>query len=78
LSAEENLTEKFEAAAALVGAQLAQARREAKLTQTEVGKRLGMQQTSIARIESGKTNASLRTLMKVADAIGCEIDITIR
>ena len=57
---------------------LARARREAKLTQKDVAKKLGMQQTSIARIETGRTNASLKTLMRVADAIGCDLNITIQ
>jgi DNA-binding XRE family transcriptional regulator len=64
-----------ETAAQQIGSLLAAARKEAGLTQTDVGKALGMQQTSIARIEAGKTNPSLGTLEKICTVLNRKLII---
>jgi DNA-binding XRE family transcriptional regulator len=58
---------------------LAQARKENRVTQSEIQKKTGLPQQSISRIEKGtvqKQSPTLRTLLKYVDAIGCELTIT--
>jgi DNA-binding XRE family transcriptional regulator len=43
------------------------------LTQTQLAQQLGMQQSAIARIESGKSNPSLNTLLSLATALGVNL-----
>ena len=53
-------------------------RNEHGLTQTALGKRIGMPQAQISRIEAGGHTPSLDTLLRLADALGLEIDLSIR
>jgi transcriptional regulator with XRE-family HTH domain len=46
------------------------------VSQRELAKRAGMQQPTLARVESGKT-ASLRTLRRVADALNADVRVSI-
>jgi DNA-binding XRE family transcriptional regulator len=46
------------------------------LSQRELAQRAGLQQPALARVESGKT-ASLKTLRRVAEALGAEVRISI-
>lgn len=54
------------------------ARVHAGLTQTELAERMETSQPHIARLESGRTLPSLRTLLKIADATGTEAQVTLR
>jgi len=56
--------------------ELIKARTKAKVTQAELAKRIGTKSTAISRLESpnyGK--ASISMLKKVAQALGCELQI---
>jgi len=46
------------------------------LSQYKLAERAGMQQPTIARLEGGKT-ASLRTLRRVADALGADVKVSL-
>lgn len=46
------------------------------LSQRELAQQAGLQQPALARVESGKT-ASLKTLRRVAEALGAEVHISI-
>jgi len=50
--------------------ELIAARVKAGFTQTEVAERMGTKQSVVARMESGRTLPSLRTLSRYAQAIG--------
>jgi transcriptional regulator with XRE-family HTH domain len=52
-------------------------RTEQGLTQTALGKTLGIPQSQIARIEDGEHTPSLPTMVKVCDALGLELTLTI-
>ena len=52
-------------------------RTEHGLTQTALGKTLGIPQSQIARIEDGEHTPSLLTMVKVCDALGLELTLTI-
>ena len=50
-------------------------RRKKSLTQEQLAKLTGAKQSSIARVESGKHNPSLRLLEKIAEALDTKLDI---
>ncbi len=64
------LEEEFSLAAALI-----EARTRAGLSQEEVARRMDTKQTVIARLESGRTMPSTRTLKRFADATGTTLKI---
>jgi transcriptional regulator with XRE-family HTH domain len=53
-----------------------QARGHAHLTQAQLARRMGTTQAVIARLESGRTKPSTRTLERFADAIGMRLRIS--
>lgn len=48
-------------------------RKEKGLTQKGLGKLCGMADSAIRRYESGRANPKIKTLMKIAEALNCEI-----
>lgn len=65
------LEEEFELADALI-----KARSEAKMTQEQVAKAMGTTQEQVARLESGRTLPSTRTLKRYAQATGSRLRIS--
>lgn len=61
---------------ALIGS-LIEARNRARLSQAQLAERMNTTQTAIARLESGGTMPSTRTLMKFAKATGHKLRITL-
>lgn len=53
------------------------ARTTAGLTQAQLAERMGTSQSYIARLESGRTLPSTRTLLKVAEATGARPRFTL-
>ena len=66
------LEEEFALANALIGA-----RNSANLSQAELAERMGTSQSAIARLESGRTMPSTRTLRKLAEATGTKLRIVL-
>ena len=68
------------APARVVALRLVAYRAEHGLTQTALGRRLGMPQPAVARLESGEHVPSLETLVRLAEALEIEflVDITPR
>jgi predicted transcriptional regulator len=58
--------------------QLARARRESGLSQTELAARMGTSQSAVARLESGELDARLSTLERYAGALGRAVDWQVR
>lgn len=58
-----------------IGAIIRRARRNAGLTQTELGKRTGLRQATVSRLEKGEPATRLSTLLDVLTALGLEIII---
>ncbi len=54
--------------------ELARARREGGLSQTEIAARMGTSQSAIARLESGTLDARLSTLERYAAALGRTVE----
>lgn len=58
-----------------IGAIIRRERRKAKLTQAELGKRIGLRQATISRLEKGEDEMRLSTLLDALTALGLEIVI---
>jgi transcriptional regulator with XRE-family HTH domain len=67
----EVLGKEFELAAAMISA-----RARAGLTQAQLAKRMGATQPFVARLESGRTRPSTRTLERFAQATGTHLRIS--
>ena len=57
---------------------IAEVRLEKKLSQTQLAKLTGMHRSNICRIESGRQNISIDTLIRIFDALGMDISITLK
>ena len=53
---------------------LIERRNELHLSQMELARRIGMQQSAIARLESCGQNSTVVTLLKVADALDLDVE----
>ena len=51
--------------------ELIAARTQAGLTQADVAERMGTTQSTVARLEGGRSVPSLRSLQRYAQAVGC-------
>lgn len=69
--------EKFdeEAYAFYTGQILLDARKEVKMTQAELAKRINATKSYISRIESGAINPSVATFYRIMNALGLRIEI---
>ncbi len=61
-----------------IGYLILQARASADLCQAKLAARIGTSQTTIAPWESGKRLPSVRSLMRIADASGFELNVSLR
>jgi len=71
VAAYDALEEEFALAAALIGA-----RAQADMTQEQVAAAMGTTQAVVARLESGRTMPSTRSLKRFADATGTKLRIS--
>ncbi|MDR1091846.1 MAG: helix-turn-helix domain-containing protein [Prevotella sp.] len=55
---------------------LLEARKEARLTQTELAKRIGVDKSYISRIEKGITVPSVATFYRIVAALGRSVELT--
>lgn len=58
-----------------IGQALARRRRALGLSQAGLAAEMGTSQPAIARLERGRTNARLSTLVRYADAVGCTLRV---
>lgn len=56
-----------------VAERLYKLRRNLRLTQKELAARAKLQQNAVSRIEKGVNSLTLRTVQKVATALGCRV-----
>ena len=64
-----------EAYAFYTGQILLEARREAKVTQSELAKRISATKSYISRIENGSINPSVGTFYRIMNALGLRVEI---
>ncbi|MFI5956861.1 helix-turn-helix domain-containing protein [Cryptosporangium sp. NPDC051539] len=57
---------------------LADHRRAAGLSQTELAARMGTSQSSVARLEAGDVDPRMSTLERYAEALGGHLDVSLR
>jgi len=53
---------------------LKEKRREAKLTQAELAKKIGVSRSSVYAFEAGTREPSNETLVKISNVLGCSVD----
>lgn len=53
-------------------------RERSGLTQDEIAKRMGTKAPNVSRLESGRANPSLKTLMSYAQACGFKLDFSFK
>ncbi len=58
--------------------QIIEARKQQKLSQADLAKRIGTQKSNISRLESGNYNPSLDFLIKVAQCLGKDLKIQLK
>lgn len=58
-----------------IAAELLRARLRAGLSQTELAARMGTSQSAVARLESGDTLPSTKTLLRYAEATGSRVRV---
>lgn len=58
-----------------IGAIIRRARRNADLTQAELGARIGLRQATVSKLEKGEPATQLSTLLDALTALGLEIII---
>lgn len=63
---------------ARIAAQVTARRQELSLSQRELAELCGTTQSAIARFESGTRPPKLDTLIGMAEALDCELDVTFR
>lgn len=61
----------------LIGQHIREARKSQKLTQKELGERLGVQTAQISKIENGR-NITITTIVRVLNALGLSADFSIK
>ena len=52
-----------------------QARKEAKLTQSELAEKLGSSKSYISRVETGRTEPKVSTFYRIASALGLSVEL---
>ncbi|MGF6310296.1 ribosome-binding protein aMBF1 (putative translation factor) [Bradyrhizobium sp. i1.8.4] len=58
-----------------IAAELVKARRRAGLSQSELAAKMGTSQSTVARLESGQTLPSTKTLLRFAKATGSKFQV---
>lgn len=72
---ETRLAAEERAFAYFTGQLIEEARKNAKLTQDELAKRVGSNKSYISRIENGKTEPKVSTFYRIAAALGLSVDL---
>jgi len=67
---------KKEAYSYYTGKIIEQARKEAKMTQTELANKVGSNKSYISRIETGRTEPKVSTFYRIASALGHSVVLT--
>ncbi|MEW4924839.1 helix-turn-helix transcriptional regulator [Algibacter sp. 2305UL17-15] len=61
----------------LIGEAIKQARKERKLTQTQLGELIGVKKAQISKIENNLTDARFETILKVFRALNAKINFKV-
>ncbi|MSU74971.1 MAG: XRE family transcriptional regulator [Candidatus Magasanikbacteria bacterium] len=72
------VTTKFKSLQLKIAGDILRLRKQKKLSQSALAKRLGTTQSNVARMEAGNQNFSLAMLVKVAGAFGKRLEVNLR
>ena len=61
----------------LLGEAIKKARKERKLTQTQLGELVGVQKAQISKLENSLTDARLETILKVFRALNAKVNFNV-
>jgi len=61
----------------LLGEMIKQARKERNLTQSELGKMIGVQKSQISRIENNAKNVTIETILRVFRALKAKVNFNV-
>jgi DNA-binding XRE family transcriptional regulator len=61
----------------LIGETIKQARKERKLTQTQLGELIGVKKAQISKIENNLTDARFETILKVFRALNAKVNFNV-
>ena len=61
----------------LIGEAIKQARKERKLTQTQLGELIGVKKAQVSKIENNLTDARFETILKVFKALNAKINFNV-
>jgi DNA-binding XRE family transcriptional regulator len=68
---------EYELKMELLGNAIKRARKERKLTQSELGKLVGVQKAQISKLENSLTDARLETILKVFKALNAKVNFQV-
>ena len=68
---------EFELRLDLIGEMIKKTRLERKLTQEELGKLIGVKKAQISKLEKNAQNITIDTILRVFDALGATIKLSI-
>jgi DNA-binding XRE family transcriptional regulator len=69
---------EIELRAELIGIEIKKLRIEQKLSQAELGDKIGVKKGQISKIESNSSNVTISTLNRVFDALGKTLNLEVR
>ena len=61
----------------IIGEMIKRARKERNLTQTELGKLIGVQKGQISKLEKGSSNVTINTILKVFNALKAKVNFKV-
>jgi transcriptional regulator with XRE-family HTH domain len=68
---------EYELQMEMIGSVIKQTRKERKLTQEELGKRIGVKKSQISRLESNASNATIDTIIRVFRALKAKVKLQV-
>ena len=61
----------------ILAEQIKKLRKERNLTQTELGKLIGVQRAQISKLENGMSNVTIGTIVKIFNALKAQVNFSI-
>ena len=71
---DENYSNSFADVKSVLGANLKRYRKQAELSQEELGHKIDADQAYISRLEAGQLNPTLETISELANALGVTVE----
>lgn len=69
---------EFELKLELIGDMIKTARKERKLTQEQLGELVGVKKAQISRLENSTGNVTLETVIRIFNALGAKINLSLQ